>query len=66
MKCPQCGSKDVVWVRFGYPPIYTPEEQAYVDASGEIEEGGDLGVPVDRMCKRCGHRWLSRKTKAKP
>lgn len=60
MRCPRCGSPDTIRVRFGYPPILTPEEKAAVEAGQEIEEAGDVGTQHDRRCRACGHRWDSR------
>lgn len=60
MRCPQCGSTNIVKVRFGYPAIPTPYEKREM-AAGRMTEGGDVGVWHDSQCKNCGHQWQSRK-----
>lgn len=55
MKCPRCGSEDIVPIVYGYPgPELVKESEA-----GKVRLGGCI-VSEDNpthACKRCGHRW---------
>jgi len=52
--CPKCGSGEVLHLVFGLPG--NPEaEPDWVRFEGCVIDG----VPDDRECESCGHRWVA-------
>lgn len=56
IRCPQCGSEDVIGIVYGYPTEETLERAK----AGEVRLGGCVVDYCDpnRYCKNCGHEWL--------
>lgn len=56
IRCPQCGSEDVIGIVYGYPTEETLERAK----AGEVRLGGCVVGYCDpnRYCKNCGHEWL--------
>ena len=55
MKCPNCGSENVVPIVYGYPT----RETAQAAERGEVILYGCMPLPEDRGCRTCGHEWES-------
>ncbi len=54
-KCPRCGSRDIVPIKYGYPSWEMQDDRAL----GKIKLGG-CGIridPMDRYCNDCEHEW---------
>ena len=56
IRCPQCGSEDVIGIVYGYPTEETLERAE----AGQVRLGGCVVGYCDpnRYCKNCGHEWL--------
>ena len=55
--CPKCGSKEVLWIVYGYPS----DERAKQAARGELILGGCRIAGNNPLlgCKKCHMRWLT-------
>ena len=55
IRCPQCGSEDVIEIVYGYPTEETLERAE----AGEVRLGGCVVGYCDpnRYCKSCGYEW---------
>ena len=55
IRCPQCGSEDVIGIVYGYPTEETLERAE----AGEVRLGGCVVGYCDpnRYCKSCGYEW---------
>ena len=53
IRCPQCGSEDVIGIVYGYPTEETLERAE----AGEVRLGGCIVgyCSPNRYCKNCGH-----------
>ena len=58
-QCPQCKSKNVAWILWGYPNMNLIQEEL---DKGEITLGGCLIGDNDPKweCNECNHRWGER------
>ncbi len=57
MKCPKCGSNEVIPIVYGYP-----SEELFLRAeAGKVKLGGCCveAFAMDRHCKKCGEEWHS-------
>ena len=56
IRCPQCGSEDVIGIVYGYPTEETLERAE----AGEVRLGGCVVGCCDpnMYCKDCGYEWL--------
>jgi hypothetical protein len=56
--CPRCGSTETVAVSVGWPvPELGQKEGPFKGPPGSRTLGIDN---PDRVCRKCGHQWLSR------
>ena len=56
IRCPQCGSEDVIGIVYGYPTEETLERAE----AGEVRLGGCVVGYCDpnKYCEDCGYKWL--------
>ena len=59
LQCPQCNSKNVAWILWGYPKMELIQDEL---DKGEITLGGCLIGDNDPKweCNECNHRWGER------